>query len=86
MHDADGTVVVLPGKVVVVVVETVVVVALVVDVLAVVVVDRGGGFLARRTTALGLSTSNAAQRARGPATAPQTARVRTAALPRPVDT
>jgi hypothetical protein len=92
VHDAEGTVVVvLPGTLVVVVeavvvVETVVVVAFVVEVLlAVVVVDRGGGFFARRTTAPGLSTSNAAQRARGPTTAPHTARVRIASATRPFD-
>ena len=86
VHDAEGivVVVVLPGTLVVVVVETVVVVALVVDVLAVVVVVRDG-FRDGRTSALGSSTSNAAQRARGPVTDPQTARVRTAALARPVD-
>src|SRR5712691_8420719 len=65
LHDCDGT-------------EVVVVDADVEVVLADVVVVRGGGFLEPRTSAPGLRTSNAAQRARRPVTAAQTALVRTA--------
>ena len=70
LHDCDGTEVV--------VVEELVDAVLVDVVLADVVVVRGGGFLKARTSAPGLRTSSAEQRARRPATAPHTALVRTA--------
>jgi hypothetical protein len=65
LHDCDGTVVEVVEELVDVV-------------LADVVVVRGGGFLDARTSAPGLRTSTAEQRARRPVTAAHTALVRTA--------